>query len=277
MQIKVNPFHGKGMVKPRGKRHEPLLNVVHEDHELLVVNKPGGLVCHPTKGDDRSSLVGRLRLRLGDGPWHLLNRLDRETSGACLCAKNDAAAKAIRGQFEGRTVRKGYRAIVHGWPDATGVIAAPIGRDNASEVGIRRCVREDGDEALTEFELLERFEREGERMALLDVRPRTGRTHQIRIHLAHIGYPIVGDKLYGLDPSAYLAFVRGTLTDEQRRLLRLPCHALHARSLTIDWNGKSREFLAEVSHTMARMGDRLAAFGEFVDPPGYPRIPPSSE
>ena len=255
---------------------DPLLNIVHEDEDLLVVNKPGGLVCHPTRGDERSSLIGRFRLHLGEGRWHLLNRLDRETSGICIGAKSDAAAKDVRNQFEARTIGKGYRAIVHGWPnDDTGIVHEPIGRDEESEVGIRRCVRADGDEAITGFSVLERFERDRERFSLLKLKPQTGRTHQIRIHLSHIGHPIVGDKLYGIDPSAYLALVNGTLTDAQRAILRLPCHALHARSLAIDWHGSRREFVAEISHTTARPGDPLAAFGVFEDPPGYPRIPPA--
>lgn len=254
---------------------DELLNIVHEDEDLLVVNKPAGLVCHPTRGDGRSSLVGRLRIYFGEGRWHLLNRLDRETSGICICAKNDAAAKLVRNQFEARTVGKGYRAIVHGWPESdSGLVNEPIGRDEQSEVGIRRCIRTDGDEAITEFQVMDRFARDDERFSLLSLKPQTGRTHQIRIHLAHLGHPIVGDKLYGLDESAYLAFVNGTLTDTQRASLRLPCHALHARSLSIDWKGSRREFIAEVSLTTARPGDPLTAFGRFVDPPGYPRIPP---
>ena len=123
-----------------------LFEILHEEDDLLVINKPAGLVCHPTKGDERSSLVGRIRLYLGaDRPVHLINRLDRETSGVVVVGKSDEAARELRRLWENREVQKNYWAIVHGHvTESEGMIDAPLGSDDASEVAVKDCVRDDG-------------------------------------------------------------------------------------------------------------------------------------
>jgi 23S rRNA pseudouridine1911/1915/1917 synthase len=223
---------------------DPRLNIVFEDERLLVLNKPAGLVCHPTKGDEYSSLVGRVRLYIGDA-YHLINRLDRETSGLVLIAKQDTAARALRRAWEGRTVRKVYFAIVHGHVvELSGDIREPLGRDLNSHVAIKDCVRPDGLLAETSYRVVRHFERDGQPFSYLEVEPHSGRKHQIRIHLAHIGYPIVGDKIYGGDEMLYIDFIADRLTGAQQSKLILPHHALHAQYLEFPLQNQKLAFEA---------------------------------
>jgi len=224
---------------------DDLFSIISEDEGLLVVNKPAGLVCHPTKGDEYSSLVGRLRLYLGQ-PGHLVNRLDRETSGLVFVAKTPETARELGKAWEVRKVRKTYLAIVHGQvPFGTSSIEAPLGKDESAEVAIKDCVRVDGARALTRYTLKKHFSSDASAFSLLEVEPQTGRKHQIRIHLAHLGHPIVGDKLYGGDEMLYLDFVKERLTDEQCKRLILRNQALHALRVVLPMGGMVKVFHAE--------------------------------
>ncbi|HEX3797925.1 MAG TPA: RluA family pseudouridine synthase [Verrucomicrobiae bacterium] len=226
---------------------EKLFEVIFEDGELLVINKPAGLVCHPTKGDVYSSLISRVRLHLGaEARAHLVNRLDRETSGVVLVAKSDVAARELRKLWEERVVRKEYWAIVHGRVASSGgSVEAALGRDTESIVAVKDRVREDGALSRTDFEVVQRFGRAEGEFTWLRVWPHTGRKHQIRIHLAHIGHAIVGDKLYGGDEDIYMALVEDRMTAEQRARMILPWQGLHAREVRFVWRGVERVFAAE--------------------------------
>jgi len=224
-----------------------LFSILHEDADLLAINKPAGLVCHPTKGDVYSSLISRVRLHLGDAvSAHLVNRLDRETSGVILVAKSPEADAALKKLFALRKVGKEYLAIAHGHFTAdSATCEAPLGKDEQAVIAIKDCVRPDGAVSKTEFAVEQRFTRAEGDFTLLRVRPHSGRKHQIRIHLQHLGHPLVGDKLYGGDERLYLDFVLRQLTAGQRARLILPCQALHAAVLRFTWRNRDWEFRAD--------------------------------
>ncbi len=240
---------------------ENLFEILHEDADLLVVNKPAGLVCHPTKGDVYSSLISRVRLHVGDEiSVSMINRIDRETSGVVVIAKNAQTAKQIGKIWAERAVTKVYWTIVHGHlREDRGLIDAPLGKDERTEIAVKDCVRPDGKLAQTEYEVMRRFTRAEGEFTWLRVGLRTGRKHQIRIHLQHIGHPLVGEKLYGADEMLYLRLVFGQLTDEDWRRLILPCAALHARELSFRWADKDWHFIAKPEKWFADfLGDEIS-------------------
>jgi 23S rRNA pseudouridine1911/1915/1917 synthase len=171
--------------------------IVFEDEHLIVVDKPAGLVTHSAPGHHGPTLAEALRGRAAGGsdPQRagIVHRLDRDTSGLLIVAKDEAAYEALQKQMKARAVRRGYLALVTGQPDAeSGTIDAPIGRDRVRRTLV--STRSDRPrKAVTHFEVLERLSR----TALLGVRLETGRTHQIRVHLAAIDHPVCGDPQYG--------------------------------------------------------------------------------
>lgn len=230
-----------------GRKLEKLFDIIHEDERLLAINKPAGLVCHPTKGDEYSSLISRVRLHLDDpGDLHMVNRLDRETSGVVLVVKGLGNATAIRRLFERRVVRKTYRAIVEGTPEPReGTVDGPIEKIPDGVVHIRHRVAPEGRPAVTEYAVERVFEHDGATFSLVRLHPLSGRTHQLRVHLSHLGHPIVGDKIYGPDERIFLDFIEERMSDEQHRRLRLPWQALHAAEMEFEWEGARHVFAAE--------------------------------
>lgn len=175
------------------------LDVVYEDDNLAVINKPKGMVVHPAPGNPSGTLVNALLYRFqtlsgagGEIRPGIVHRIDRMTSGLLVVAKNDFAHEALARQFAEHTAHREYLCLVHGnLKEDSGTVDAPIGRHKTDRK--RMAVTEDGRRAVTHWHVLERFGTE----TLLDVRLETGRTHQIRVHMAYIKHPILGDEVYG--------------------------------------------------------------------------------
>lgn len=171
-------------------------DIVYEDDDLLVLNKPAGVAMHPKSGDAAApSLAAMLTSYLGEGSVpHFVSRLDKGTSGLLIAAKSGYVHDRLRRALHSSDLRREYRAVAVGRVEPPyGVIDAPIGRAEGSI--IRRCVRADGLPSLTEYEALQ----VSSRFTLLRLRPQTGRTHQLRVHMAYLGHPLAGDWLYGTE------------------------------------------------------------------------------
>ena len=242
-------------------------DIIDETDEYLVVDKAPFLLVHPTKPDGAPTLWKQLRELLAfeivnGGQVSIVNRLDRETSGLVLVAKTSAAARKFGLLMEKRQLRKEYLAIVAGWPEwETKVVDAPLdrqGKHQKSQIWLKRSIHPAGAPAQTEFQVERRFFRSSGRarpepvlseaeggapfenapdtakFSLVRAIPHTGRTHQIRVHFASTGHPIVGDKIYGPDEELYLRFIETGWTRELQQRLLLPRHGLHSAKLAID-------------------------------------------
>jgi 23S rRNA pseudouridine1911/1915/1917 synthase len=239
-EIELTAPPAADVAKPRAQRMA--LAIVFEDADLIVIDKPAGLIVHPGAGNpDRTLLNGLLAHAPGLRKVPragIVHRLDKDTSGLLVVAKNLTAQARLAGQLAARTVKRCYLAVVYGEPPARGTIDAPIGRD--PRVRTRMAVIAGGREARTNYTLLERFGK----TALLECRLDTGRTHQIRVHLQHIKCPIVGDTVYrrGAKPVA----MRGAA---------FPRQALHAAELELvhPRSGKKLRWTAPLPADMKKL------------------------
>jgi 23S rRNA pseudouridine1911/1915/1917 synthase len=245
------------------------LKVVSEDDDLIVIDKPAGLVVHPGAGHGSGTLVNALIAHCGASLSGIggvarpgiVHRLDKDTTGLLVVAKTDRAHKALAAQFadHGRTgpLERGYMALVWGSPPrATGTIDAPLGRStrNREKVEVKR---DGGREAVTHYRVVERYgPKERPLAALVECRLETGRTHQIRVHLASIGHPVIGDRAYG----AGFATTASLLTEPARSLAAaFPRQALHACLLAFEHpeTGAEMRFKSDLPEDMAGL---VAAF-----------------
>jgi 23S rRNA pseudouridine1911/1915/1917 synthase len=234
--------------------------IIDETEDYIVVDKPAFLLTHPTKPDQRTTLWKELRELLAfeianGGQVSIVNRLDRETSGVVLVAKTSAAARRFGLLMQDRHLHKEYRALVWGWPDwETKTVDAPMdrqGKHQPSAIWLKQMIHPKGAEAITEFRVERRFARSttnGENFALIRAIPKTGRTHQIRVHLASLGHPVVGDKIYGPDEKLYLEFIETGWTRRLEQQLLLPRHALHSTKLKIE---NEKEWTADLPEDLA--------------------------
>jgi 23S rRNA pseudouridine1911/1915/1917 synthase len=221
---------------------QPTLLAIEPD--FLVVDKPPHWLVHPTRPDGATTLLGWLQAKFPGEFVALVNRLDRETSGTVLVARSPGAASGLGTLTMRREVQKDYLALVTGRVETEdGVIDAPLGRVGLSDtnpIWLKRGVVAGGAAARTLFWRLAA----NDRASLLRLRGETGRLHQLRVHLAHLGHPLIGDKIYGPDPDLYLRFIAEGWTDAHEKLLGLRRHALHAHTLRFPWQGAEQTFTA---------------------------------
>jgi len=248
--VEIPPAH------PVELRPEPIpLEIVYEDGDLLVVNKPAGLVVHPGAGRPTGTLVHALLAHCPDLPGiggevrpGIVHRLDKDTSGLLVVAKTDAALRSLQAQIQARRAGRDYLALVHGAVAVgEGTIDAPVGRHPRHRT--RMAVVASGRRAVTRYRVVERFAD----ATLLELRLQTGRTHQIRVHCASIGHPIVGDRVYGRRPNPW----------------GLRRQALHAFRLTFVHPTTG----AEMSFVAPLPADIEAALGRLREARGEGRVP----
>jgi 23S rRNA pseudouridine1911/1915/1917 synthase len=254
--------------KPKGESIP--LDVVYEDNDLIVIDKPAGLVVHPAAGNQTGTLVNALIAHCGaslsgiggEKRPGIVHRLDKDTSGLLVVAKNDRAHRSLAAQFadHGRTgdLSRAYLAFVWGAPKPErGIVDAPIGRDPRSRV--KMAVRKDGREAITHYATRERFGggKPGEAFAsLVACELETGRTHQIRVHMARLGHPLLGDPVYGTGFRSKEAHLPQAA---RSALAKLDRQALHAFRLAFAHpeTGEVLEFESELPSDLKRLQKAL--------------------
>ena len=239
-------------------RHDPDFTVLDETDDYIVVDKPAPLQIHPGAPNGARTLWHGLCDILAyeianGGQVSIINRLDRETSGVVLVAKNAAHARLFGMAMQERRIHKTYAALVRGHPEwDEHALDAPIlraGDVQPSEIWVKQIVHSDGAPCRTLFRVLER---RADGTALIEARPETGRMHQIRVHLHHLGFPVVGDKLYGPDERCYLEFIETGWTPSLQEKLLLPRQALHSWKLELRCDALHATWEAPIPEALLR-------------------------
>jgi 23S rRNA pseudouridine1911/1915/1917 synthase len=252
---------------PEAEPYEPEgqeipLDILYEDSELIVIDKPAGLVVHPAPGNPDLTLVNALIAHCGDSLSGIggvrrpgiVHRLDKDTSGVMVAAKTDRAHHALSRQFEERTAERAYLAVVWGAPaPAQGRVEGNIGRDPRNRKKMAIVGEGRGKPAATNYRLVKRY---GIWASLVECRLETGRTHQVRVHMTHIGHSLVGDQLYG---RATRSRTKGLPEDVVEAMRGFPRQALHARLLAFDHpvTGERLSFETELPSDMKKLCDIL--------------------
>ena len=269
--FRVKPDQSFAIIVPEPEDAEPKaesikLNVVYEDADLLVIDKPAGLVVHPAPGHHGGTLVNALLAHCGTSLSGIggvrrpgiVHRLDKDTSGLMVVAKNDAAHTDLSQQFATREAGRTYAALVFGAPrEKTGTVEGAIGRDPRNRKKMA-MVTKGGKRAKTTYRVVRTFGPPASPLAsLLECKLATGRTHQVRVHLAHIGHPIIGDPVYG---RARASRARGFGTASVA-VRAFPRQALHAAELTFRHprSGKTLTFKSKIHNDFNKLIDALEA------------------
>lgn len=227
--------------------------IIYEDERLLVVNKPGDIVCHPSKAGPWSSLVGALREYAKLETVHLVFRLDRETSGVVALAKDSKMASRLQVAMQKRKVGKAYLAILTGEMAAPVTVDQPLGDDISSPVFLKSCVVEGGQASVSHFTPLAT----GGGFTLVRVVTESGRKHQIRAHAQWLGHWMVGDKIYGPDARCYLDFIDHGWTPALEEKLLLSRQALHCAEIDLHPAGLEYVFRAPLPADMQGFCERF--------------------
>ncbi|WP_321471251.1 RNA pseudouridine synthase [uncultured Paludibaculum sp.] len=227
--------------------------ILSQDDTLLVINKPGHVLCHPSKHGPWSSLVGACREYLSADVLHMPSRLDRETSGLVLLACDRELGSLLQRAIQHGQVRKSYLAILEGTLANPVEVDQPLSVATGSVVRLKRAVTPGGQHAHTVFEPLEH----AAGYTLTRVHPTTGRLHQIRVHAASIGHPVAGDKLYGPDETLFLRFMEHGFDEHLQAALPFHRHALHAASLVFELETGPLSFQAPLAADMAEFWQNL--------------------
>jgi 23S rRNA pseudouridine1911/1915/1917 synthase len=220
------------------------MEIVMQHADWLVAFKPANQLIHPTRPDSKNTFWHELIESFPNEKLSIINRLDRETSGLVLVSRNSETASILGKMTMARSIRKEYLALVFGKPLEQGTINTPLdrlGKHQESKIYLKQGIILNGNSATTHYQTIEtRAHSSGSPISLVKIELETGRLHQIRVHMASIGHFVIGDKIYGADENCYLQFIETGWTPHLESKLWLNRHALHAHSLSFEWEKETQ-------------------------------------